>query len=120
MSCYKKFNSFNILTYLNFYNYVHMYNVHMILQKIKFKVYKKSFVIKEVDLDLWKFGENGTDPSDYGFRYDLVWSINILFGLAQKWLGLVQEWFCIVWIRDAGTDPSDHKLRYGLVWFGLV
>ena len=115
------------------------------MQNIKFKVYKKSFVIKEVDLDLWKFGEAGTDPSDYGFRYDLVWSINrlvwlrnglvwfrngfVLFGLVRLvqilltinsgmiWFGLVQEWFS----KDV-TNPSDYELRFGLVWFrnGLV
>ena len=58
---------------------------------------------QEVDFKIWNFGENGVDPSDYGFRFkagDIWYNIQVnvitrgeaMFG--EEWEARVIERFC--------------------------
>ena len=70
----------------------------------RFKTYVIiTFNFQEVDFKIWNFGENGTDPDDYGFRFkagDIWYDIQVdvltrgqaMFG--HEWEARVIERFC--------------------------
>jgi hypothetical protein len=64
---------------------------------------KKCIPVQEVDLPLWKHGEGGNDPKDFGFRFKAgnIWhdvqvkvldTVEVFMG--WEWEGRVLERFC--------------------------
>jgi len=77
--------------------------------------------VQEVDFKIWNFGENGTDPDDYGFRFkagDIWYDIQVdvltrgqaMFG--HEWEARVIERFCRYKINGMnGWGVSEWEYR---------